>query len=63
MKNVSKDDVKVFWEVIEKENEKIKSHVGCLTILPRLNSLNHEPGDSLGQLDILTYIKNMSKIS
>lgn len=28
-----------------------------LTILPRLNSLNHEPGVSFGQLDILTYQK------
>lgn len=31
-----------------------ESCVGGLTILPRLNSLNQEPGVSLGQLDILT---------
>ena len=32
-----------------------------LTILPRLNSLNHEPGVSFGQLDILTYQKQNEK--
>lgn len=30
---------------------------GRLTILPRLNSLNHDPGTSLGHEDILTFGK------
>lgn len=32
-----------------------------LTSLPRLNSLNHEPGTSLGHEDILTF-ENKNKV-
>lgn len=34
---------------------------GWLTILPRLNSLNQEPGLSFGQLDILTYMQKQNE--
>ena len=44
-------------ESLQGSLEKVRGVAATLTILPRLNSLNHDPGFSLGQEDILTYIK------
>lgn len=53
-------------QVLERRAEeelRLKHLKARLTILPRLNSLNHVPGDSFGQLDILTCLAEHSESS